>query len=88
MPLLLALMLSKIVLPILAMWKWNAPWRWLAGLPLVVIAEFIARVVIDTAKDPTAHNLWPLALTLRGFGGLLFLGVLWAIRSAAVTSGK
>lgn len=56
MPLLLAL---------LARWKGGVRVRWAApamalSMPVVVAA----RVVADTAADPTSHNLWPFEIAL------------------------
>ena len=36
-----------------------------ATIPAVVMA----RVVVDTATDPTSHNLWPFEIILSGFVG-------------------
>jgi uncharacterized membrane protein YfcA len=36
-----------------------------ATIPAVVMA----RVVVDTATDPTSHNLWPFEIVLAGFVG-------------------
>jgi hypothetical protein len=36
-----------------------------ATIPAVVMA----RVVVDTAADPTSHNLWPFEIVLSGFVG-------------------
>lgn len=48
---------------------------WLiAGAPLMVVV--LVRIVLDTAKDPTTHNLWPLEVLIAdalGFGAS-FLG--------------
>jgi len=44
-----------------------------AGFDLAVLA----RVVVDTTRDATTHNLWPLELVFMGVFGFLtgFLGV-------------
>lgn len=34
-------------------------------------AAVMARVVVDTATDPTSHNLWPFEIFLAGFVGAL-----------------
>lgn len=39
-----------------------------ASVPIAVMA----RVVHDTAVDPTSHNLWPLELVIAGFLGFAF----------------
>jgi hypothetical protein len=33
-------------------------------------AAVMARVITDTAKDPTSHNLWPFEFVLAAFVGL------------------
>lgn len=33
----------------------------------MILAAVMARVVVDTATDPTSHNLWPFELVLAGF---------------------
>jgi ABC-type branched-subunit amino acid transport system permease subunit len=38
-----------------------------ATIPAVVMA----RVAVDTAADPTSHNLWPLEVVLSGFVGAI-----------------
>lgn len=35
----------------------------------MIPAAVMARVVVDTATDPTSHNLWPFELVLAGFVG-------------------
>ncbi|HET6350238.1 MAG TPA: hypothetical protein VFH88_14260 [Candidatus Krumholzibacteria bacterium] len=48
-------------------------------------AAIAARVVVDTARDPTSHNLWPFELVLGGIvgyaaaavGALLAIGWKW-----------
>src|SRR5690554_3183396 len=61
--------------------------RWLSGTGLwatalvvgaSVPAAVLARVVYDTAFDPTSHNLWPFELVLAAGPGLL-AGILGAL---------
>ena len=80
LPLVLALPLAMLALPILAAWKWRGMWRLLALLALAPLAIDIARIVVDTARDPTSHNLFPLELIMWGGAGLFFLAVLWLLR--------
>lgn len=44
------------------------PW-WLAALLMgtAAPAAVMARVVVDCAQDPTAHNLWPFEIILASF---------------------
>ncbi|QJR09511.1 hypothetical protein DSM104443_00555 [Usitatibacter rugosus] len=66
--------------PLFAIWKWHGPWRWLAALPLVVMAVVVGRIVIDTSRDPTSHNLWPFEILMFGGGGLAFFATLVMLR--------
>ncbi len=36
---------------------------------LALPAAALIRVIVDTARDPTSHNLWPLELVLAAFYG-------------------
>ena len=54
-----------LLLALLARWKGCVRVRWAApamalSMPVVVAA----RVVADTAADPTSHNLWPFEIAL------------------------
>jgi hypothetical protein len=42
-----------------------------ASLPAVILA----RVIVDTAKDPTSHNLWPFEVVGAVTGGLFWAGL-------------
>ncbi|MGN6152916.1 MAG: hypothetical protein ACTHOH_13050 [Lysobacteraceae bacterium] len=46
---------------------------WIAGLvvAMAVPVAVLVRVAIDTAADPTAHNLWPFEVALALGPGLL-----------------
>jgi hypothetical protein len=35
----------------------------------------------DVSRDPTAHNLFPFEILTGAFGGAVYLGLLFAIRS-------
>ena len=52
-----------------------------AVMALVAPAVVMARVAVDTAQDPTSHNLWPFELVIAGF-----VGVVVAVSGAAVGS--
>jgi hypothetical protein len=42
----------------------------LAVVGLAVPAAVLARVVVETAQDPTSHNLWPIEIFIASFVGL------------------
>jgi hypothetical protein len=74
------LLLALVVLPFVAVWRWRGAWRLLALLPMAVLAWMGTRFSIDIARDPTAHNLWPLTLMLWGAGSCAFLFLLWLMQ--------
>jgi hypothetical protein len=41
------------------------------AIGVTIPAVVMARVVVDTAVDPTSHNLWPFEVVLSGFVGVL-----------------
>jgi len=76
----LGLPLLAIVLPILAMRRWQGAWRLLAGLTMVPLIYDLFRIVTGLAADPTSHNLFPLEMVLWSAPGLFLLLLLWLIR--------
>jgi hypothetical protein len=79
-PVLVALVLACVGAPLWALWKWRGGWRLAAALPFAAIAFVVGRIVIDTARDPTSHNLWPLEIVLYGAAGLAFIVLLALVR--------
>jgi hypothetical protein len=63
-----------------AIWVWRGLWRWLAAAPLLVMAADLVLILVQTAFDPTSHNLWPLELAMIGAAGLALVGALWLAR--------
>ena len=60
--------------------RWKGVWRWVAILPLVVLAV----AVLDIVLNPDSHNLWPFELLIWVALGFIILGVVAAIRSRFV----
>jgi hypothetical protein len=79
-PILVALVLACVGAPAWAVWKWRGVWRVAALLPFAAMAFVVGRIVVDTARDPTSHNLWPLEIVYSGAAGLAFLAVLALVR--------
>jgi hypothetical protein len=75
-PVLVALVLACIGAPLWALWKWRGGWRLAAALPVAVMAFVVGRIVVDTSRDPTSHNLWPLEIILSGAAGVGLIVVL------------
>jgi hypothetical protein len=79
-PLFLGVVLACVGAPIWALWKWRGWWRLAAVVPFVVMALVVARIVIDTSRDPTSHNLWPFEIVYSGAAGLALIIVLALVR--------
>ena len=62
MLLIAALALGFIVAEGWALVRWQGIWRWLAGVPLLLVSVVVLRIIVDTSADPTSHNLWPFEL--------------------------
>jgi hypothetical protein len=59
MLLIAALALGFVVVEGWALVRWSGIWRWLAGIPLLLVSGVVLRIIVDTSADPTSHNLWP-----------------------------
>lgn len=59
MPLIATLALAFVIAEGWALVCWPGIWRWLAGLPLLLVSIVVLRIIVDTSADPTSHNLWP-----------------------------
>ena len=62
--------------PLWGVWKWRGGWRIAAAVPALVMAFVIGRIVVDTALDPTSHNLWPFEILMWGGASAVWMGVL------------
>jgi hypothetical protein len=62
----LALLVGSLALPAWGLWRWRGGWRAAAAVPMAVMAFVVLRIVVDTARDPTSHNLWPFEILMWG----------------------
>jgi hypothetical protein len=69
----MALLAAGFVWPAWAMWKWQGRWRTAAAIPIVVMGFVVLRIVFDTTRDPTSHNLWPFEIVMWGGASLAFM---------------
>jgi hypothetical protein len=58
--------LFSILAPAWGLWRWRGGWRIAAALPAAIMAFVSLRLVVDTAHDPTSHNLWPFEILMAG----------------------
>jgi Ni/Fe-hydrogenase subunit HybB-like protein len=77
---LLALIVSSIAAPLYYARRWQGLWRLAALIPAIVILFVILRIVVDTTKDPTSHNLWPFEVVMFSAGAFAVIGVLSVAR--------
>lgn len=76
----LALLIAGIGVPLWSVWKWRGGWRIAAAVPACVILFVVLRIIVDTARDPTSHNLWPFEVLQFGIAALAIIGVLKLVR--------
>lgn len=70
-----ALLLVAVVLH--AILRWRGVWRWLASLPLLVLAL----ATLDIVLNPASHNLLPFEIIFWVALGFVIFGVVAALRS-------
>jgi hypothetical protein len=70
----LALFIASVSVPLWSVWKWHGGWRVAATMPVAIILFVVLRIVIDTTRDPTSHNLWPFEILQFGVVALLIVG--------------
>jgi hypothetical protein len=80
MPLLAAAVFACLGAPVWALWKWRGWWRLAGAAPFAVMAFVVGRIVVDTSRDPTSHNLWPLEIVYSGAAGFALIAVLALVR--------
>jgi hypothetical protein len=66
--------------PAWALWKWRGAWRIAGGLPLLAMAFVVLRIIVDTVRDPTSHNLWPFEILMWGTGCVAVVAVLAIVK--------
>ena len=65
--------------PLWGLWRWRGGWRLAAAIPAVAMGFVVLRILVDTARDPTAHNLWPFEiLMVGGVSSLVILALIVA----------
>lgn len=77
---LLGLGLLGLLAPAWALWRWRGGWRLAACVPLAMVAFVVLRLMLDTASDPTSHNLWPFEILQVSAISLVVLGIVALVR--------
>lgn len=52
--------------PAWGIWRWGGGWRVAAAAPALMMGFVALRIVVDTTRDPTSHNLWPFEILRTG----------------------
>lgn len=52
--------------PAWGMWHWRGGWRLAAIVPAAMMTFVVLRLLFDTSRDPTSHNLWPFEILQVG----------------------
>jgi hypothetical protein len=73
---LFVLVLAAIGVSSWSAWKWQGPWRGAVMAPGAFVVFVILRIVVDTARDPTSHNLWPTEVVVSSGVALAAVGAL------------
>lgn len=68
--------LAGVAAPSWAMLRWHGRWRIGAAVPGTMVAFVVLRIFVDTARDPTSHNLWPFEILQVGLLSIAIVGVL------------
>lgn len=76
----LALGIMGFVAPVWGFRRWRGGWRIAAAIPCALMAFVVLRITVDTALDPTAHNLWPLEIVQASALSVVIMVALWVIR--------
>jgi hypothetical protein len=66
----LALLVGSLAWPAWGLWRWRGGWRAASVVPIAVMVFVVLRLVVDTARDPTSHNLWPFEILMWGGAGV------------------
>jgi hypothetical protein len=72
----LALLVAGIGIPLWSVWKWRGGWKIAAAVPVAIVAFVVLRIIFDTARDPTSHNLWPFEIIIFGAVAVGIIGAL------------
>ena len=58
--------IAGLAAPAWSLWRWRGGWRIAAAGPAAIMVFVVLRIVIDTSRDPTSHNLWPFEILMAG----------------------
>ncbi|CUA99485.1 hypothetical protein [Thiomonas bhubaneswarensis] len=62
----LAIGMAGFAAPAWGLWRWQGGWRMAAAVPAIIMGFVVLRIIVDTQRDPTSHNLWPFEILMAG----------------------
>ena len=65
---------------LIIIWRWRGVWRWLAAVPLMMMAAFVALMPILISFEPQIVDSWLLILELIVIFGPIWLALLGLTR--------
>jgi len=83
----LAILVASVATPAWALFRWRGGWRLAAALPIAAMAFVVVRIVVDTAQDPTSHNLWPFEILMFGAASVASVALLALARRLLRVTG-
>jgi hypothetical protein len=83
----LGLLVAGFAAPAWGLWRWRNGWRMAAAVPAVLMTFIVLRIVVDTARDPTSHNLWPFEILMYAPISLAIMAALKVARLVARAKG-
>ncbi|HUL46233.1 MAG TPA: hypothetical protein VLV25_03980 [Steroidobacteraceae bacterium] len=69
--------------PLWALLRWRGRWRVLAAIPLLFVALWVIKDIVEISADPTSHNLLPFEVVEAAVPVAIFMSVLWVLRRRA-----
>jgi hypothetical protein len=78
--------IGAVIMPIRALRRWRGGWRYAALVAIAPVAFVVLRIVLDVARDPTSHNLWPFEIVQIGVVSLVLLAIFAIARKATGAS--
>lgn len=75
---------AGVVVPLWSWWNWRGIWRIAAAVPAAVVLFVVLRIVVETTRDPTSHNLWPFEVVM--FSGVALVAI-WLMKMVRKFTG-
>ena len=82
----LGALIACFVWPIYGLIKWQGKWRWLAGMPLIVVVFKTVKIATDVAADPASHNLLPFEYLILAAIVVPYMVAVWVLRRKAMNT--